>query len=791
MSLTKLGFDVNIDKKQKEQAKTWTTPAVAAGLTAASFKAHSDVTKARNMLDTWDESLKSYREIAKNRTLTIEESEKAIDTYVAGGRKLSRARVLGVPVGKGIITGGRVITEGTPLVVQDIMHVAKPDKVPAANYSQLKSTIDHYKMYGDKNISNESFRTHHIVKGLEQEYSTELKDKKIFTDEINKILHSPTPNTRQKITDIAKINPAAGKIVNKAVTGSGGGLGEAKRITGDAKGIVSTPEIYRSQVHLPVNVLKGALTAAKVVGVPVTLGLAYRKIKDSFKKEAAKKDVIENDTNAAGAIGTTVVGGGMAGLGAHAIKNAPKGIAVTYGTMTDPKNPARSVGSGHKMPATAIVEAIESDPRFKGQKVDVLNRDDYGIFRGTNKKYNTVIDTGLGAHLPSEDNKFFNPTRFTHGHDMPKNFKTQSHVRYLTDMVDEKGHNFGATWNWGGKNKGTVMSYGPNTKHMQDQGAKLLHVGDSLGPALHASKMEVASRVPRHQDVVLNDLADIVVKSAPKKAIETKGFRDELAQQAKGLRGLRGKEIISISGAGRGDYVTGRAHELQGELRKNKMDKTHGVLAIPSGAATESGTNLIKSDKAIGRMPKVMGDLYNEAQSISKVNWAATGTSGLSESLVQRNVQAIPSHWGYRNVKNKTTGEMEEIITPNSIAGKQDELMKKHDLVGHNANVDIWNEGNMQFAHKQPGVIKANNSQDIIDILKNKPELEKKTQESIGRSTKLKGDYYAARTKMLDVIHETVQGNIKKTRLKGAAGLAVGAGIAYLGAEKVKETIHK
>ncbi len=760
MNLHKLGFDQKLEKK-----KSLLLPTTVTGAAIMPYIASHNAKAGLAGLNQWDESLHAARNIAATRPFTINEAQNVFDSYIKGGKQLANTRVMGVRAGK-------FMQYGTKAGKKFLEHVGGDPQAIA----RKKGGIHHYELYSNKNSTLEELRTHHIIKGLEAEYHNEYHNPAIFTEDVHKVLHTPTDSLAQKIEDIKKISPAASDIVRQAIVGSADTMGEAKRLAGDTKGIISTPELYKATALGPIsNILEGS-RYAKIIGTPIAAAIVGRRVYKDLKKHAAATSVYKKDRksqkNLALTAGTLSTAVATTVLGVRHLLQPAKHIGVTYGIMPE-------VGFGHAMPAKAIAQSLQQDPRFKNRQIDLLERDQYGIFRGTGKKYNTIVNTGLGAYTPDPSVKLFNPTRFTHGHDLPTNLSRRNQINYLTDMVDSEGHTLGATFNYH-KPRGTKMlTYGPHAQDiMKRKKVQTLHATEGISPALFPDKIEAASTSPRSQNEVLNDLIADVKNQAVPKSEDSLHTRKDTAEQIRKLRNLKNKKIITISGSRRGDYVTSRAYELDQALKAHGLDKTHGILAILGDSAKESSATLLKNTE-VGHVGLVPSKLYNEAQAIAHINWGSTGASSFSEALTQKNIQALPSRWGY-NMYNK-----ENPIDVNSIAGRQEQLFHKHNLQGHHSNIDTWNRGNIEYAQKQKGVVTANSPEDIISVLKDSDKIKKLQTESVERATTIKNDYYKGRSTMNDLLWKSVKETEGKERLLGAGLVAAGIGIGAYGLHRV------
>ena len=753
---------------KQEDKKYYTSAGILGGLGFIAHKADKDLSKAQQSLQTWEKSLKLFQDIAAERSFTVAEADKVFDTYSSGGKNIARSRVIGIPIGTGVLGTYRALGETVPNLTRKLIK----GKINKQDFDSIQGALEHYKLYSNSKVTASELKSHHIVKGLQAEYFNELKDPNIFSKEILEKLHSPTDNLSNKIEEIKKLSPQAGDIVEKSIIGNKNLIGEAKRLSGNTREVISTPELYMRMTSGPAIGAKNVLKTIKKFTLPVAgVALGIPLLKNILHHEKKAKEKLKTTkTLAMAGIGTAGVLSGVTGI--KQIIKPPKNIGVTYGTMS-------SIGAGHKNPGLAIYEAIKADPRFNKRDIELLERDSHGIFRGNYKHYNTLIDTGLGSELPNYQVQGFNPTQFTHGHTLPSNFKTNSHVRYLTDMVDSEGKTLGATFNYHKPSKpGTMLTYGPNAKDvMSRKGAKVLHVGDTLTPALRQENIDSIYKTPRQSHEVIDD---IIEHSKSDKTVGELEFTK--------LKNLKNKKIISIVGAGRGDYVAVRAKEMHDLLKQHNLHNDYGVIAVLAGGKHEE-INTILKDTDVAITGKLPGNLYNELQHSSKINWGMSGTSGMSEALMMKNIQALPKQWGYKGYHDFKTNKFVEEIKPGTIAGKQEAVLNSMGLKGHNASLDIWNKGNLEFALKQPGVVEASSADDIINVLKDSDKLNKLEESSKLRGDFLRKEFQQSKKNMLDSIFKHVKKTERVSRLKGTALALAGVGAAAYGATKLYKTV--
>ena len=729
--------------RNKLESSDFIPGGVALGGAALGLKGASDVDKLHKNLAKWEASLAPYREIANKRSLTLGEASEAIDKYIEGGRRVGTTKVLGIP-GASYMQKFREATELVPARLSGIPH-----KIHSAQKS-----VEHYDYFKNHKKTKGQTLSHFIEKGINapdivNEYNTvgEAPRKIIYDNKLSiqerhqKLLSEGFKNE----ASIFRKSLVGDKAVNSRV------LGEAVRLSGNAAGVVSTPELYTRTIKQGSDPLKkGFRTGSKVLGgagaalIALPLYKEYKRQKELSKSAARKKrEEYKNIPEASDAIASTALAAGgtaVAAKGSKHFMSPNKNIGVTYGEMS-------AIGAGHKAPADALIAVMKEDKRFKNINIERLARDEHGIFRGPYKKYNTIIDTGLGKnidwHTPD-----INQTIITHGYQLPKNTKQYSELKYMTDLPKPGTGAGGSTLQRGKK----ILAYGgeDTAKHLKDDlGMKPIIVGKGLTPAIPKS-------------IVEGNLRGVTREATIK---ELSQFTD------KPLKFNPNKKLITIAGAGRGDYVGIRAKEIDDILTARNLHHKYDVVALQAGAyGDDLNKKLLKNTKvvSVGKLPR---QLYNDIQGVSDVNWGATGTSGLTEALMHKNVQAIPEEWGFQG-----KWDDKEHFTSGSIAERQNKAYGKS--VRH-VQVDQWNAGNIDYARKQPGVLTANKAEHVVDLLEDEKAFTKMQAASVKRSGQQVSNYMEGNKKLVDSIHKHFK-SIQRVERAAGAGL-VGAGVLAAG----------
>jgi hypothetical protein len=746
-------------EKKKEQnlsVKSFIPAAGLAGLGFAASTADKQLAHINQKLESWDQSLNVARETTKDRGITFADADDIFERYTRGGQELASSKFLGARSGsyvQAVNTAGLLRDK----LLKNILHI------PDNKLVERQHTIDHYQLYKNPATTPEALKHHMIEKGL-GDPSMKGADKSL-RPETKKILADigTYPTLEQQHSAIKSIAPENAKVFHKAILGEGETIGEARRLAGNTRDVMSTPEVYKIHLQPHINtmryvasrVAKGSAIGAGVLGGGLVLS-------QLFKKEASrdKEDVKHRTLGTAG----VVLGTPLASIGASRIVQPHKDIAITYGVMP-------AVGLGHKSPGQAIHKLIKGDKRFKDINIDLLERDEHHIFRSSPKGYALSIDTGLGGIGTSWADK--QGLGRTHGMDSPK-LRAAEHLRYQTDLLDEAGGGSGSTLQGRG---GRVLAYGEGVKRkLKSRGFKGLVVSDRYTPALDPDAIKEIStfddkpifdKILEHEQTNLSSLKDETAR---------KWSEDTIAQ----LNKHKHKKFITVSGASRGDYVGIRAKELAEALDKASLSKEYAVVAqLGRGRGKEqealvSHSNIIRT----GFMPR---HLHNELQSKSVINWSNTGASTVGENMLMKNVQAYPKEWGYNYSSDQPIS--------GSIAHRQDAALGTR---GTHVHIDEWNKGTKPFLRKQKGVLEANTADDIINALKEPGKLQNLSTEAGARAAERLKETNIAASKLVDTIHSEYRRGKTISRLKGAIPAVIGGALLVGGVHNLLQSYkHK
>lgn len=766
----------------------------AGGVGATALLGAKDVSAVHDKLQAWDRGMEGWRSrIATGTPLNLQEAEGAINSYVAGGRPVAQSTILGMNVGRGVGTSREIMERPGTLPARLRLALSSRSILGWRPFQtrqmhdyfdteHANRVRDHYRMYADPKASPESLRDHHLHKALDTSHSSEWRNPTIFNERAKAIIDDPKLNFTQKHQALLKENPTAAKIFEESLLGNGRQAGEAARLAGNPKiGLRSTPGAYMGVAGRELPALARGMrgTGKGALGLAGILAVASQ-----FAEKKSDDDPYAPVRFGAGTA-ATVGGGYNAYAGLKGVFNPQRRIGVTYGEMP-------AIGDGHKTPGKAIAQSMRDDPRFSKFQIDELPRNQHGVFDPipAGRRYALGIDTGLGAYGGSG----FDPGMKEHGMAPSTRFRPERHMAYLTDMAPKEHHllaeHMGAPvgeapskLNRKGLN---VLFYGDNAETWKDLRPqdKIHQIGKGVTPGLDPRTVELLRNQPHNRQQVLENIIGQVEKQVAANPKDT-----YLAQQLAELKSITPEhKIVTIAGAGRGDYTAIRARELAEKLRANpELAAKVKILAFQAGGFGGPTEELLKDVKGVASLGKIMPTVaggkfsihpYAQMQGLSDVNWGATGTSGLHEQLLNRNVQAVPKDWGF------SAGNYEKYEgTPGTIAGRQDAAIKaKGGTFSPHAAIDTWNAGNKQHALKQPGVVRADTADDIINLLRDEGRLKTLSTDAQRRAMEQLGHYDAAQSGMRDVLLREANAGVRRMQLRagaraGAGGLAMAAGI--------------
>lgn len=491
--------------------------------------------------------------------------------------------------------------------------------------------------------------------------------------------------------------------------------------------------------------------------------------------------------------------GAAAPLGMSGIRDikSPLEVGLSYGNMAD-------IGDGHKTPAKAI-EAMLSELRMRQgtPKFNISHaiRDNIGwVDPALNKKkFDAMIDTGWGA---------VNPPGWGHGaspyarharagaSDVPLRISTGGLVGVQTDLgeLGMPGNAGRLARHSGSSVKDTIaralgfsdrfVSYDPNPEALRAENSvlskmKLEHMGRNGFPTMTPTAIQTLKDLQgvTREQLVAEMLAKPDLVSGNNRRL---------------LENLDGRQILAITGSGRGDQVAYKALKQQAMLERLGIADKYRVVAMLGNSAADNPL----AHKAIahpeiasfGRMPQ---RYYIGLPGKSDFHTASSGTSALMEALgtdshlifhprqsavKQRELRALgrskfnnpaKNDWGLRDVRPHSGYK-----NPSKI----EDLMHRIQRV----DLDTWNKGNKEYAFRMPGVSAADHPSEIMKILRN-PELA--TPEAAGvraaRAKFMTDATERSRAATKDFLHKFLRERSSFAKLKGAG--KIGGAMGLLG----------
>lgn len=623
---------------------------------------------------------------------------------------------------------------------------------------------------------------------------------------------------------------------------------------------------------------------------------------DSLLKSAAIGDNI--DWEQASSAAELMGGGALTSAGAFQINDKIKqllddlkaepnmNVGFSYGAY-------KGVGDGHKTPANNIRQILEkyvdslpdghelkgtpllddagnpllNELGFKKRKGGIqfldLGNFDHGIGPGVGKDLNMLYNTGMGLAVPNfmwsvGHPQYGNPTA-------EKNKKmVQSLRNYMTDtpytvklgpldvpsfgaaVVTPKNGIFGlnghgydisdvATLGYGNIPKGHQLAH----KLLPVFGGRLINIAPDINgtPLINPDVLSRMNATPNRESAI--EAFDALLKKKKAAGQDVSALQDILDTVK------RGDRLITLAGAGRGDYAAGKTAHILAALDRAGADnvKVVSMLGSYTGAdipqeVRDTMINNIKNmDGPNSKRLNVFGRLDNETytalQRLSDVNIGATGQMGISEMANAGNLQYIPETW--QDVKRKNSfdvqglmqspPEMREWLNNKwaDLAGIKDPAQRKafaKNFDNLHPVLDFWNKGSMErlpadFSDvfktygtyegelwpevrkylKNIGLSDATinmNPQrfDMTDIAnlmlpENAGELSKLTTLAESAAAKNREIIPQAQKELIDDMVHTVQRNVRRQKFKALPGLAGGVGTAGLGIFGVVDGIRR
>lgn len=785
------------------------------GLAGVGTKALSDVNKTHAALNSFSDLHKDLG-ARINAPLQMSDAEQILAEYVRRGKALSGSSVLGIPVGK-FLQYGRPVMEGSHLgnlLRGGLASVIRRDPKPFMdNVDAFQRAGKHYDMYTNPNTPFSEFRHHHLTDiGIPDEFNSLMnehgkRDLSVFDDVAMSHINDRGNNFQAMVDKLRAANRhGAADAVSATVLGGQHGPYKAegflKKLISGHPGHEAYVARYKNFGDIASKIFRGGAKGAIGLGLgTAALGAGALGLKNASLKLAFDRDL------EAGIAGASGLGALAAGMGAYKAYTAKPNhnVAFTYGEMP-------AIGAGHKAPAEALIKTLErakqTDPRLKDLNIERVVRDRHGVMSlPKQKEYALSINTGFGDSLypgmagNSEiGGKSFALPKGTHGaNDLPVGgdlINARKHVAYQTDINPFRPHvasHFPQTPTYmellsrqlrsGKLPNFDVLAYGndPGAAHIVPNLGEVHNLTEGATPAIDPDVAKAIMSDTRTSDQVLDDVSKYYETTPQRPAfLADDAARGPLAEQ---LRSLKGKQLITVAGSGRGDFVGSRAQDLAKAIAAHpELKDKYGIVALLADGYEEQKKLLEGLPNTVG-LGRVDRDLYNALQNRAHVSWGSTGASALSEGMLHNAITALPDKWG--------TGDLSGIV------GRHRDLMNAsgRDILGREiqgpitdeirnikpkAALDEWNLGGMQYAHQQPGVLKANSAEDIIKALTDKSRLQVLSEGALARRAKNFELFNKGQKNFVDTIANMLHGQNAGLRAKAIPRSALGLGLAGL-----------
>ena len=791
------------------------------GAGAVGLKAHRDLSTLMPKVDAWDKRMQEAHDAHPiDRPLTWQEADQFIDSYSEGAKGVSQHRILGVPSARlagglraGLFEGGLKALGGS---------VVQRSTEPMRRFSEHWNNpayAGHYSMYADPATTRGDFHAHHLADvampanlGGDADFTKSTHDKFVFNDQVKEILHDPSMSAEAKykllnaqghtqaaeqMRDAWLGNPAKGiRSASQHLMGSGTAPAEGKPPApgyhpGAARqyiGLAGMGSKYVKPTAL-IGGLGGLALGAK--GAYDIANKLYRRNAEEKVAAGEDEDTTAQDYTIGGIAGAGALASGIHGVNAY--KDKPDGsVGITYG-----KHPV--IGSGHAEPGGALRKILEraqtpghrlynpEAAHLRLDKEDIVRRD--GVLKGDGGRRDVILDTGFGANIP---NAALHDDRYGPGGTGSKTYMTTENaptarrmVGYQTDASKRDGHMYVPqsatlaplsergnimgddymTWGPGGREAANTVMF-PHAVH---------DTGSTFSPAIDPDLIDEMHADSRNMDQVLDQVSGTLDLNTPEGA-------DTHAK----LQKLKGKKVITISGSGRGDFTGVRTNDLQAVLDKHpELAKEYGILTLhadgakPYDHATGVGIEgeirrrgAGQNVAALGRLDK---KLFNALQGKAYAHWGGPGTSSASEIQHHPAIQIVPGHWGTNDRVSGTIGHMHREALANIGAPAHVGLST--------ANTDQWNPGNIQSLLEQPGTIRADNAEQLVKQLHDKPRMDWHKGNAEQRAFNAHAATHEGQKRVIQGVIDAQRGVVRSRRAHMAGGglgaLALGGLSAY------------
>ena len=741
-------------------ASSFLPAALAGGATAGVWKGTSDLRSLRSKMEGWDSSLEPYRQnelavkgraVGDSHFVQPSTASQIIDKYIQGGQDVARSKVLGIPAG---LFSREFARRGIDPI-------------------EKEHAVRHYNLFTRADAPQ--LRSHMLEKALSYRDRVAYEDPAVFTPEIRAVMERGLPvNQTLKLLDHRHPGSKAVEILRNAITGVPGSdkvrdIGEGLRLAGNGSTVMSTPRLYLNNTRPVFEAAERLRSPALLAGGLLAGGLATLPfIRHGLQKQSSTQHP-DRDLVAGSALAGT--GLALAPGSLNSLINPNRRVGVTYGEMTG-RYGVGDIGAGHKSPGLAIEQLLKQriaqDPRYVDFTTTRIPRNRAGLVHPNRAGlYNTIVDTGLGNSSPGS----FDGAMHAQGHANPTGVSSFTHMPVLTDMVaGDRSHRMGPAVAGRGDRNAKMLGYGETFAPAAERAGILRHetLSSGLTPAVDQDALDILQS-PLDREQLLNSLGT--------------QFKDDPRITGAIAAVRKGKRLVTISGSGRGDYVASRARDLAQALKRHGIDDVTIAAQMAGAHSDPVMKDLLRDHPEIAMLPKMNRKDFVNLQRASDIHWGSSGTSSLAESLMQKTPLALPSDWGYREWYRNGGGRSINEGTPADALAK---MMSEKGVTPYHGQVPvaIWNRGNVQYAHKQPGVAAINTGEDLAQLLKNPTAFQALKEQAGPRAEAELAKVLAGRTNLARSVLNEAVANVKRQRTMGgfglAAALAAGAGGATM-----------
>lgn len=775
-------------KKDKQDGALLIPAASGAGGLLA-YKAGHDISKLGDDIYQWVDGVHGMHDIKLGQSAR---AIRAVQEYSTGGSNLIKRRLLGMPLPYWTLRardaalpwqvyGPREMSKRTlgnirfKLAEKNNALFGWGDNAKAWEdawnrtsntlpvYREAQDLGKHHKLFYSS--SPKDVATYIFGKNI-PEYMDELSDpaKKFFQDR--------TMSPPMRAFRAARTSPADAQLVKKFLQQ------RLNMVAGKGFGGGGLSHVYADQVASRLPRLASALKGFGVGAGAAAVGLAALPL---------LKSASTNPEASAIELGSLAGGGLLASQGLRKIFTGPR-----VGTMF---SEVKEHGDGHKAPGQTI-NRLFNELRDEGAiprntVIEMPTKNRYGIVdsRFHGRKYDVLADTGMGPY--SWDR--LKQVEGGGAAGLPLNFKRPivgagGYIGYQTDAGlpgdplmgtyrSHVGNPFRSPTRYISNNLLSAIGYGdkyvtwgPEHIYTRSPGGQAVLESLSSGGL---TRVHAGSGFPTASAQAMDILEGLASGKESRQAINRR-LLNELLQDPSLNSGQKrkiksvlegGKELLAITGSGRGDYVATRARDLEKALRRRGMQDKFTILALTGDSVNEPMVKTLRDSDNIIQFARMPQKHYIGLPGTSYAHWGSTGASALAESM------ATPTRLSFLPDSNAYRHREVPLVQRLLRMGHR----MPEDFVSMHRSVDLntWNRGGKDWARANGAHMSQSADDFLTDIL---AASRNNTEEfNAARALRMFNQHKNGQAVLKDALKTKVNQISRLRKLKGAGLLGAGA----------------